>query len=203
MAGTKSSGGRNAKSRAAHLVQGTFRKDRHANARHNDPPQGRPRRPKGLSVRARAEWTRMIARLDRARTLSTVDDAALYQYCCLFAETEEIHASRRENATLIKTLLQAIAQFEARAAADRGPVDVALDDGSDLADLVAQILTLKQLDAKQRTQLRQGHMAIRQYLVEFGMTPAARGRVTASASREPATTANPLDRFMKKKSKYW
>jgi hypothetical protein len=53
---------------------------------------------------------------------------------------------------------------------------------------------LKQLDAKAITQLRQGHMALRQYLVEFGMTPAARNRVTPADAVQPA---NPIDQFTK------
>jgi hypothetical protein len=36
-------------------------------------------------------------------------------------------------------------------------------------------------------------MALRQYLVEFGMTPSSRTRVTPPADKPP--TANPLDRF--------
>ncbi len=138
----------------------------------------------------------MVARLALAGTLATVDDGALYQYCCLFAETEGISVSRRENSALVKTLVKLIARLEEFAAADRGPADLVINDGGvDVGDTVAQIVTLKQLDAKHTTQLRQGHMAIRQYLVEFGMTPAARTRVPANDDNEPA--ANPLDRFTK------
>jgi hypothetical protein len=55
-------------------------------------------------------------------------------------------------------------------------------------------VSLKKLDMKLTTQLRQGHMAVRQYLIELGMTPAARNRVQPSAD---APTENPLDRFTK------
>jgi hypothetical protein len=39
------------------------------------------------------------------------------------------------------------------------------------------MVTLLIAIAKATRDLRQGHMAIRQYLVEFGMTPSARTRV--------------------------
>lgn len=159
MSGTASSGGRNKISRADHELAGTLRKDRHGAAGGGeeppDPPKGRPPTPPELAGHAREEWHRMIDRLEASRTLSLVDDAALYQYCCLFGETEDLQDSHRENAALVAIL---------RA--------TTLSD-----EVFAQLVTVKQMDAKLTTQLRQGHMAVRSYLVEFGMTPSARARV--------------------------
>jgi P27 family predicted phage terminase small subunit len=176
MPGTSSSGGRghNRKSLKQHTLAGTGRKDRGtkgpATSADADPPPGRPPTPKGLSGIALDEWTRMVNRLEASRILSTVDDAALYQYCCLFAETEGIQAARRTNARLLAKL---------EAALDR----VRHED--QVAAVASAIGDLQRVDAKHVQQLRQGHIAIRQYLVEFGMTPAARSRVRAHEAPAP------------------
>lgn len=182
MPGTSASGGRNRKSRAEHALTGTGRKNR-GTARAADvpdPPKGRPPIPSGLAGHALAEWTRMVGRLEAAHTLSTVDDAVLYQYCCLFAETEEILTARDGNARLIVKLQAAIERVR---------------KGDLIVEAIAQIVQLKKLESKHATQLRQGHMALRQYLVELGMTPAARSRVLPAADSAPPV--NPLDRFTK------
>ncbi len=133
---------------------------------------GSPTRPSTIKGHALAEWARMVDRLERAHTLSAVDDAVLYQYCCLFSETEGILAAKRENTALIKRLLAALDRRKARLSGDQ------------VVNALAQIAILRSLDAKHTTQLRQGHMALRQYLVEFGMTPAARSRVKGPAGPE-------------------
>jgi|KBSSwiStaDraftv2_1062776.scaffolds.fasta_scaffold09316_6 Phage terminase, small subunit. len=199
MPGTSSSGGRNARSRAEHKLAGTLRGDRHGTAtdpQPPDPPKGRPHRPSTLRGHALAEWNRMVVRLEASKTLSTVDDAALYQYVCLFAETEAILTARRENAALVKKLLAAVTRIESSlkelAAADRVAETVTVVDVGDLTEAIAQVVKLRQLDTKLTTQLRQGHMAVRQYLVEFGMTPAARSRVKVPTTPE---TKDPFAEF--------
>lgn len=209
MPGTSKSGGRNRKSRAEHALTGTGRKDRGTKATTSadvpDPPKGRPPIPIGLIGPALEEWTRMVLRLEAAKTLSTVDDAALYQYCCLFAETEAIVVAQRGTAALLTSLLVAIEKWtrlvdlleKAAAKAKDDPLDAALETqqyGAQIVEAGAQIVQLKKLEAKYPAQLRQGHMAIRQFLVELGMTPAARSRVQPSAD---APQANPIDRFTK------
>ena len=64
-----------------------------------------------------------------------------------------------------------------------------------LAEAIKKIVDLEQILAKQTTQLRQGHMAIRQYLIEFGMTPSARTRVKlpAGGAKKPV---DPLAAWM-------
>ena len=172
MAGTSSSGGRNKQSRAQHHLAGTLRADRHGTTPDPERPKGRPTRPRTLRGHGLAEWTRMVDRLERAQTLSAVDDAVLYQYCCLFAETEGILAAKRHNAALVTKLLAVIRQRQPKLRDEH------------VVDALAQIAILRALDAKHTTQLRQGHMALRQYLVEFGMTPAARSRVKGPAGPE-------------------
>jgi phage terminase small subunit len=175
MPGTARSGGRNKKSRAAHALAGTGRKDR-GTAKASTPtsadatlPAGRPPIPIGLIGPALEEWTRMVGRLETAKTLSTVDDAALYQYCTLFAETEAIVVAHRTSVALVVKLEAALEKL----------------DGDRLVDAIAQIVQLKKLEAKYPSLLRAGHMAIRQYLVELGMTPAARERVTVPPAPAP------------------
>jgi P27 family predicted phage terminase small subunit len=166
MPGTSHSGGRNRKSAKQHRLEGTFQKVRHGAAATGgdppDPPAGRPPIPIGLIGPALEEWTRMVQRLEDAKTISKVDDAVLYQYCCLFAETEAIAVSHRTNVALVEKLQTAIDK---------------LKDGEQIVRAIESIVQLKKLEVKQTTLLRAGHMAIRQYLVELGMTPAARSRV--------------------------
>lgn len=163
-----------------HVLQGTFRKDRHADHVTPEPPSGRPQPPKALRPEERREWDRMIARLEQSKVLSVVDDAVLYQYVMLFFETDGIRTEQAELSKLSAELKKAVRKL----------------DGSDLVAAVGEIVKLQQIMAKQRTQLRQGHMAIRQYLVEFGLTPAARTRVKLSPKDEKP--ASRLDRWTKR-----
>ena len=103
----------------------------------------------------------MIGRLSSSKTLSVVDDAALYQYCQLFAETEAIATSQRDVKALMKILKQNLRDLE----------------GAALVAAVQEIAKLQQLEARHATQRRQSRMAVRIYLVEFGLTPASRARV--------------------------
>lgn len=177
MAGNKNSGGHNRIGAQLHILSGTFRRDRHLGQDSPDPPKGTPAPPKPLVGEAKAEWTRMVTRLEESRTLSMVDDAALYQYVQLFAETEQIkvdNIATRKLSTDLKKAVQAL-------------------EGEMLVEAIGEIVKLQQLLAKQTVQLRQGHMAIRQYLVEFGMTPSARGRV--KVSRQPSDEDKNKERF--------
>jgi P27 family predicted phage terminase small subunit len=166
MSGTANSGGRNAKSAQMHVLTGTFRQDRHGDAIAPEPPKGRPEPPVELSEVARAEWDRMVIRLEQSGTLSRVDDAAVYQYARLFAETEQLAVSRDDTSGSIRIMEDNLAGIE----------------GGDLVPVFQEITKLRQLEKGYATSIRQGRMAIRQYLVEFGMTPAARSRVKVPKS---------------------
>lgn len=181
MPGTSNSGGRNAKSAQIHVVQGTFRKDRHGAAPAPEPPKGTPIPPRPLKGEAQAEWDRMVARLEESKTLSIVDDAALYQYVQLHAETEEIKADNARVRALSAQLKRAIKNL----------------DGMELVEAIDKIVSLQHILAGQVRQLRQGHMALRQYLVEFGMTPTSRSRVKVSGGQKAASK---LDQFMASKA---
>jgi len=117
----------------------------------------------------------MVSRLEQSKTLTLVDDAALYQYAQLHAETERI----------ITDTLELRRELERNRKESRALRKLAEKlEGRDLVEAIKTIVQLQKvmvdlrvLIAKDTQQLRQGHMALRQYLVEFGMTPAARGRV--------------------------
>lgn len=167
MPGTSNSGGRNAKSPEDHKRLGTYQPVRHEGFDMPDPPKGRPEPPAALSVVAQAEWDRMVVRLELSKTIAIVDDAVLYQYVQLFAETEEIKSDNLRLRQLFDKLQRATRKL----------------NGDSLVEAIKKIVDLQYVIAKQSTQLRQGHMAIRQYLVEFGQTPSSRTRV--KIAKEP------------------
>lgn len=169
--GGVNSGGRNAKSVADHKAHGTYRPDRHDGADVPEPPQGRPEPPKALNGDALDEWNRMVGRLEKSNTLSIVDDAALYQYCLLFAETEAIRADNLAVRKLSAELKKAVRKLE----------------GMELVEAIKKIVDLQYVIAKHSTQLRQGHAAIRQFLVEFGQTPSSRTRVKVTKPNKPTS----------------
>ncbi len=162
IAGQKS-GGRGRKSAQQHRLQGTFRKHRHGGDTAPEPPAGIPVPPEPLEGRAAAEWARMMERLTSMGCLAKVDDGVIFQYCRLYAETEQIAVTQAETAATIVLLEQNLS----------GPAE----EREDLLQVAQEITKLRQLEARYTNQVRQGRMAIRQYLVEFGLTPAARSRV--------------------------
>ena len=174
MAGIKGqrSGGQNARTAEQHRLAGTFQPSRHAGLKNPEPPKGIPQRPKPLGGDALAEWDRMIERLSLSGSLSKVDDAVLYQYCQLFAETDAIATTQEETAASIDIMEENLHGLKA----------------AELVQAFQEITKLRQLEARYTTQVRQGRLAVRAYLVEFGLTPASRGRVKlpdAGDSRDP------------------
>jgi P27 family predicted phage terminase small subunit len=170
------SGGRNRKSAQAHELAGTYRRDRHGDGESITAPAGVPTPPVELEGEALAEWNRMVGRLQQTRTLSVVDDAALYQYVRLYAEIEALSADQERIAETIAKLEGYIEELPPS------------ERGSSIADLIK----LRQIEARYPGQIRQGRMALRQYLVEFGMTPAARGRVKPTKAADDTQAMSPL-----------
>lgn len=182
MPGTGHSGGRNKKSTQLHVLRGTFKKSRHADHETPAPPAGTPTPPKRLTGEAKREWDRMLERLRESLVPTTrIDDAWLYQYVQLYAETEAIindNAQLRQLQATLKTSLQKL-------------------KGRELVSAIAEVVKIEQVLSKQTTQLRQAHLAIRQYLVESGMTPAARSRVKLPR-QTPAEAQSKLSAFLKR-----
>lgn len=110
----------------------------------------------------------MVTRLETTKTLSTVDDAVLYQYCMLFSETEQIVVDSEANRKLCLKLQRLAQKLR----------------GDDLVNAIEHIVKLQYLVNNATKMLRQQRMALRQYLVEFGQTPAARTRVKIRKSED-------------------
>jgi P27 family predicted phage terminase small subunit len=83
------SGGRNKKPTTAHIVTGTFRRSRHAEA-DVEAPAGCPDAPEGLSGAALEEWQQLTGLLAQQGTLSLVDGPSLASHCRLAALVSRI-----------------------------------------------------------------------------------------------------------------
>ena len=125
-----------------------------------------PDAPRHLGVEARKEWKRITPLLEELGLISGLDRAALALYC------------------------QAAGRLAELETAFNGQVARLVDEGSDYADAVykasyavtpsgyAQQSVIVQLIGKHREQLNR-------YLMHFGLSPAARGRVQASNYVQP------------------
>lgn len=166
MPGTAASGGygNRAKSRRQHELDGTFRKDRHADLKNPEPTAGRPEAPAELDKTAQDEWDRMMWAFEDMGMLHKVDVVAVEQYCKLYAETEAVAEQQVTMRGSLRVLEENVPDVKEMTPPDR------------LA-FFANIVALEKLVSKCTDQLRAGRMAIRQYLVEFGLTPASRGRI--------------------------
>jgi P27 family predicted phage terminase small subunit len=151
------SGGHNRKSRQLHVVQGTFRGDRHV-VDAPEPPGGVPVPPGVLSGEAAAEWHRMIDRLTASRTLSTVDGALLWNYVQLWAACCRLQADAD---ALERTWYEKVSV-----------------DGAGVEHREPRVHPVF-------AQLKQYRLALRVLLVEFGLTPLSRNRVKVSADAPP------------------
>lgn len=160
MAGTLHSG-RRPEAQSIHRLRGTDRADRHGGFSAPEPPKGTPESPIELTGLALAEWERMVARLDVSGSISKVDDAAIYQYARLFAETEALVEKQERTEALVDTLEKSVGDVEKE----------------DRMALFLEISKMTKLAAGYDNKIRQGRMAIRQFLCEFGLTPSSRARV--------------------------
>jgi P27 family predicted phage terminase small subunit len=121
-------GGRPPKPKRLHILEGTFRQDRHG-GNHPSPPAGAPSCPTWLDREARAEWRRVVPVLDRLGLLAKVDRSAIAAYCTAWAElhwatrtlakvgrvytTEGGQVCPRPEVSMQRSALQHIRQFSA------------------------------------------------------------------------------------------
>ncbi|SFU81789.1 phage terminase, small subunit, putative, P27 family [Paenacidovorax caeni] len=125
-----------------------------------------PSPPKHLGIEARKEWKRITPLLEELGLISGLDRSALALYCQAAGRLAELETSFN------------------------GKVQAKVDAGMDYADAVyevshsitpsgyAQQSVIVQLIKSQREQLNR-------YLMHFGLSPAARGRVQASNYVQP------------------
>lgn len=161
MAGVAGRSGRRRQSAAAHVLAGTFREDRAHAEPTPEAPVGRPPMPKPLTGDAADEWLAMAEDLERHKTLAVTDRQALYQYARLYAETEAVAAQVLALGEQIEGLNAALKQ---------------LTDADLLAGIQA-VVKLHQVVSARESKVLAGRLAMRQFLIEFGMTPASRTRV--------------------------
>jgi P27 family predicted phage terminase small subunit len=129
---------------------------------------GIPVRPKWLAGEARAEWDRIVPDLDAAGQLAVTDRAALVAYCLAWAELVWATTKVEEEGRLVEE-----------------PQQTAKGEllGSKLKAHPAVRL---QRDAFHRVKV---------FLVEFGLSPAARRRVGGSSAAAETQTGQPGNPF--------
>lgn len=174
MAGTGASG-RRPLPPALHAIRGTARADRHEGYDVPEPPPGTPEQPIQLEGVAAEEWARMLVRLELTGAMSRAEDGAVYSYCKLFAKVES---------------------FEERQARIDASIQVLEDSISDTPKedrlaLFQEIGKMTKLSASYDSKIVAGGMAIRQWLAEFGLTPASRSRVKLPPKKQESK----LDKF--------
>lgn len=113
--------------------------------------------PGWLSPRAKVEWKRITPELERLGLLTRIDLAALAAYCQAFAELEEA----------TKTL-----EKEGRVCV--WPVV------NKIGEKIGERLKAHPAVQQQRDAMR----CIKQFISEFGLTPASRSRVQSAADQE-------------------
>lgn len=174
MAGVKGqrSGGHNKKTREQLELEGTFDPSRHAGLENPMPVPGKPNKPAKLGKVGRREWNRTLKLLESTRTLSQELAAALYAYCRLFEEQQNVIAARDDRRARMETIEESLKELK----------------GDALVEAISCLTKLEQLNSKDATQIRQYALGIRTYLVEFGFTPASRGRVKLAPMKRRPTT---------------
>lgn len=175
MPGTASSGGRgtNAKSRAQHEAAGTYRKDRHGDLRSPEPTPGRPEPPEDLDNVGQKAWDWLMWAFEDMGMLHKVDAATCYAYCRLWSKTMAVETQQDELRETLRILEENRGDLKEMSPIDR-------------QSFFTNVVMLQKLISKCTDQSRSGWMAIRQYLVEFGLTPASRGRIKLTAKKEEA-----------------
>lgn len=168
MPGTAHSGGHRQKTRQQHELAGTFRKDRHADLKTPEPTPGLPEQPADLDKLGQETWDRMIWAFEDMGMLHKVDAEAVYAYCRLWSETEQVSEEQSDARASLKVL-------------EESYKDISKDD---TLAYFQQVVTLHKVISKCTDQLRAGRMAIRQYLVEFGLTPASRSRIKLPSRKD-------------------
>jgi P27 family predicted phage terminase small subunit len=138
------------------------------NDREPKPKAGRVPCPTWLSAEAKAEWRRIVPELKRLGLLTTVDRTALACYCQAHAE-----------------LVQATRTLDKEGRVVKVPV-VAWDKGSGTHEVVGHKL---QTHPAVRLQ-RDAFGRVKQFLAEFGLTPASRSRL-----RTPEAEGGETDPF--------
>lgn len=125
------------------------------NRREPQPTEGRVTCPSWLSTKGKAEWKRITPELRRMRLLTIVDRAALAAYCQAYAELEEAtEILNREGRIII--------------------VPITYRDKQTGEE---KISGEKRVAHPANKLQRDGFARVKQFLAEFGLTPASRAKL--------------------------
>lgn len=138
------------------------------NKREPQPPRSAPKCPTWLSKEAKREWRFIVPILDKLNVLTEIDGAALAMYCTAFANAVEATRILNAEGLQIKTPWVNKAGFVIVGPDGRTPVGF---------DVVVHPMLRVQ---------RESSASAKQFLTEFGLTPASRSRlqVPTAASDE-------------------
>lgn len=79
-------GGHNRKSNSLHVVEGTYRKDRHGAKVEPKPRPVAPSMPRWLDREGRKQWRSLAPELAKVGLLTVLDGPAFAIYCCLWSD---------------------------------------------------------------------------------------------------------------------
>lgn len=125
------------------------------NRREPQPTEGRVTCPSWLSTKGKAEWKRITPELRRMRLLTIVDRAALAAYCQAYAELEEATEILNREGRII---LVPITHRDKRTGEE-------------------SIVGEKRIAHPANKLQRDGFTRVKQFLAEFGLTPASRAKL--------------------------
>lgn len=179
MPGVAGRSGRRGKTVAQHKREGTFDASRHSGYANPEPPAGVPDCPEGLEGLARAEWDRMIVRLEACQVLTKVDDAVLEQWSKLYAETEALASDLDAERATLAVLEDNLGTVEK----------------DDTMALLMEIGKSRARISAYPTKVRQARVALSKLLTEFGLTPASRGRVKIIGGEGAKKASSPLGKL--------
>jgi P27 family predicted phage terminase small subunit len=141
------------------------------------PESGEPDMPEGLSKAAQKEWNVIVPQLMALKVLSKIDGKALGGYCAAYARWLQAERDVEKYGLTIEERVIDLATGCQRVLDDR------------------YIVKLKKNPAISTS--NEAMKMMKSFLIEFGMTPAARTRLRVE---KPNETEDPLQALLKKKS---
>ena len=133
-------------------------------------PAGDPEMPAGLPKAAKAEWRRILPELRQLGMLSKIDRAALAAYCHAYARWFQAEREAKRFGIVVK---EPIMRYNREAEED-------------------ELIGYRYKKNPAVTISETAQKLMKSFLVEFGMTPAARSRVRV----EKPADADPLEQFL-------
>lgn len=171
--------GRPRKPTTLKALQGTARPDR-TNAREPEPPPGPVKPPSWLKGRARAAWRQLAPMLEDMRVLTTADPHALALLCDAYAEYIDCREVVRKQGAVYES--RVVKASSRRVEAEGGDEDF---DAADWSVIIRPRPEVKMAsDAWRR---------VHRMLVEFGLTPSSRSKVSAGGAED----ADPFEEFLR------